>query len=81
MDFAGGPVIRSLSASGGDMGSIPSLGSFQGNWAYAPQRLKTLHLEPVLWKNNSSNWPQLEKPVCSNKDPVQPKINKNCLKS
>lgn len=60
MDFPGGPAIRSLSASGGDMGSIPHLGSFQGNWAYAPQRLKTSHLEPALCKNNSSNWLQLK---------------------
>ena len=54
-DFPGGPVVESLPASAGDMGSIPGLGGshmLQNNWAHVPQLL-SLHSrvsEPQLLK-------------------------------
>ena len=54
-DFPGGPVVESLPASAGDMGSIPGLGGshmLQNNWAHMPQLL-SLHSrvsEPQLLK-------------------------------
>ena len=51
-----------------------------------PQLLKATPLEPVCHKTSHctekpahciEEKPLLEKPECSNKDPAQPKINKN----
>ena len=53
-DFSGGPVVKNLSASAGDTGSIPGLERSNmswGNWPCAPQVLSTL--EPMLCNKRS----------------------------
>ena len=48
-DFPGGPVVKNLPASAGDVGSIPGLGSFrmlQGNWPHSPCAPQWLSLLP-----------------------------------
>ena len=63
-DFSGGPVVKNLSASAGDTGSIPGLERSHmswGNWPCVPHVLSTL--EPMLcnkWSLHS------KKCVCSN---------------
>ena len=45
-DFPGGPVVKNLPASAGDMGLIPGMGRFhmlQSSSAYKPQLLKPAH--------------------------------------
>ena len=46
-DFFGDPVVKSLPANSGNMGSIPGLGRFHmswGSWAHTPQLLKPMSL-------------------------------------
>ena len=65
VDFLSGPVIKNLSSSAGDTGSIPGLERFhmpQGNQAHVPQLLNPSGLEQVLHNKRShhSKKPQLE---------------------
>ena len=88
--FPGGPVIKNLSANAGDMGSIPGPISHAVEQlppcattteahmprACVPQQEKPLQGEALeLQLECSLHLPQLEKSLCRNEDPLQPKIN------
>ena len=50
-DFPGGPLVKDLPASAGDMGSIPGLGRVhmpQGNYTHAPQLLSLCSRDRAL---------------------------------
>ena len=56
LDFLGGPVVKSLPANAGDMGSVPGQGNLhmpQGNTARVPQLLKPTCLELVPYSKRS----------------------------
>ena len=88
-DFPGGPVVKNLPANAG-MASIPGPGTkipraagepspCTITRACAPQQERPLQWEAcTLQPESNPHSPQLEgkKPVCCNKDPAQPKINK-----
>lgn len=64
--ISGGPVVRSLSASAGNTGSILSLGRF-------PVLLSLHALEPIFWNKRTH---QNQKPAQSKEDLAQAKIRK-----
>ena len=86
-NFPGGPVVKNLPKNAGDMNSIPGPGRShmpQSNkplsskyWAHVPTACALQH-----WEVHSRQWRAApacrnsRKPVHSDKDPVQPKINK-----
>ena len=63
-----GPVVKNLPASSGDAGSIPGLRRPPMPWA-----------AKFVFRNKRGHcnckFMQLEKSLCSNEDPAQPKIN------
>ena len=82
-DFPGDPVVENPPANSGDTGSILHPGRSHKPWGNSPCTATTepMCLEPVLCNKRSHrdakpshcNW---RKPMGSNKDPVQPKTNK-----
>ena len=63
--ISGGPLVRSLSASAGNTGSVLSMGRFQ--------MLMSLHaLELMFWDKKTH---QNQKPAQSKEDLAQPKKN------
>ena len=65
LDFPGGPVIKTLPAKAGDMGSIPGLGRFHIPWgseACEPQLL-SLHVATSEAHAPRACTLQLEKPL------------------
>ena len=89
-NFTGGPVVKSLPANTGDMGSIPGLGRFhmtQGNQARVPQlpsphsRVCALQRERPLQRKPTHRSSRVapahhneRKPTHGNEDPGQPKL-------
>ena len=89
--FPGGAVVENLPANAGDTGSSPGLGRShmpQSGWAHEPQLLSlcvwslcsatreaAIVRGPRTAMKSGPRSPQLEKPVCINKDPMQPKID------
>lgn len=73
-------VVKNPPANPGDTSSIPGPGRFhvsQGNYAQVPQLRPSTCLEPVPCSESRHH---TEKPVCSDTDPVQPKIKVNEVK-
>ena len=84
-DFLGGPVVKNLPANAGEMGSIPDSGRLYmlwGNKSCVLQLLKhpcSATREAAAMRKATREEPLLatqRKPVYSNEDLVQPKINK-----
>ena len=91
--FPGGAVVENPSANAGDTGSSPGLGRshmLRSNWAHEPQLLSlrvwslcsatreaAIVRGPRTTMKSGPRLPQLEKALAQNKDPTQPKINKN----
>ena len=80
LGFSGGSVVKNPPVNAGDMGSTPDPWSSHmswSNWAHAPQPEKPPQWEGYVPQLESSPYlPQLEKSLCSNEDPAQPKVNK-----
>ena len=68
LDFPGGPVVKSLPANAGDVGSVPGLGSFhvpQDDYTQVPRLLSPCTLEPMPRSKRS---PRDEKPIAPTRE-------------
>ena len=86
-------MVKILPANAGDMGSIPApgrshiaveqLSPFAKTTELQPRAHDLQQEKPLQWEacalhlESSPQSPQLEKSLCSNEDPAQPKININ----
>ena len=80
LDSPGNPGVENLPANAGNVGSVHGLG---GSHMPVHHNCEPVNCELILWNekpvHHKEEWPPLgtirEKPMCSNEDPVQPKIN------
>ena len=87
--FPGGSVIKNppmSPANAGSTGSIPDLGRSHMPWSsHNYWSLCILEPVPCYKRNHHGQWEahalQVEKSLCSNEDPTQPRINKVLLRN
>ena len=78
--FPDGPVVKNLPVNAGNMGWF-LLGELRSQCHRATKPCVSQE-KPLQWEactlqlESSPHSPQLKKPMCSNEDPVLPKINK-----